>query len=65
MIKVTKYIERRGLKIIKKNFLTKFNYCEIQLPSSKENFKKVNNFFYLLFLSNFDLEMVILFLVQF
>ena len=41
----------------------KFNYCENQLPSPKENLKKVNNIFY--FLSNFDLETVILFLVEF
>ena len=64
MIKVTIYIERSGLEITKKKILlTKFNYCKNQLPSPKENLKKVNNIFF--FLSNFDLETVILFLVQF
>ena len=40
MIKVPIYIERRGLEITKKIVLTKFNYCESQLPSPEENLKE-------------------------
>ena len=55
MIKVTIYIERRGLEIKRNLIIVKTSYQKI--------LKKVNNIFY--FLSNFDLETVILFLVQF
>ena len=64
MIKVTIYIERRGLERTKKKF---FSQNLIIVKTSyrllKKIKKKVNNLFH--FLSNFDLEMVTWYLVQF